>query len=180
MGKKLAFQNGNADLVREKRCELRSKLRKAKLDYKDKVEQQYFSGNAKKAWEGLNNMMGRETKKKRTPLSHPSPSFANDLNIFFGRFDTTDFSTERDTVCRSIPDYVPVTLSELDIMTSLSSIRPNSAPGPDGLRGRIVKENVHKLKGIVLKLFQYLLDSLTMPMLWKMSCIVPKSLEPLT
>lgn len=64
-----AFKSGDAVLVREKRCELRSKLRKTKIDYKDKVEHQYFSGNAKKAWEGLNVMMGRETKKKHTPVT---------------------------------------------------------------------------------------------------------------
>ena len=49
--KKHAFKIGNFELVREKKCELRSKLKKAKIEYKDKVENHYFSGNAKKAWE---------------------------------------------------------------------------------------------------------------------------------
>ena len=175
---KLAFKNGNAELVKEKRCELRSKLKRAKIEYKDKVEHHYFSGNAKKAWEGLNAMMGRETKQKHTPLSHPSPSFANDLNVFFSRFDKNDFSAERDSVCSSIPEYVPITLNEHEIVASLSCIKPNSAPGPDGLRGRVLKENIHELKGILLELFQYLLDSLTMPSAWKMSCIVPLPKKP--
>ena len=56
---------------------------RAKTEYKDKVEHHYFSGNAKKTWEGLKVMMARDSKQKRTPLSHPFPSFANDLNIFF-------------------------------------------------------------------------------------------------
>lgn len=176
--KKHAFKNGNIELLKKKRSELRSKLSKAKIEYKDKVECQYFSGNAKKAWEGLNVMMGRETKQNRTPLSHSSPSFANDLNVFFSRFDKNDFSAERDRVCRSISGYVPITLNEHDIIASLSSIKPNSAPGPDGLRGRVLKENVHELKGIVLELFQYLLNSLTMPKLWKMSYIVPIPKKP--
>lgn len=35
--KKHAFKNGNTEL-RKKRCELRAKLSKAKIEYKDKVE----------------------------------------------------------------------------------------------------------------------------------------------
>ncbi|KAK0138761.1 hypothetical protein N1851_024704 [Merluccius polli] len=35
--KKRAFLNENTELVREKRCELRSKLRKARIEYKDKL-----------------------------------------------------------------------------------------------------------------------------------------------
>jgi len=104
-------------------------------------------------------MMGRETKQNRIPLSHFSPSFANDLNVFFSRFDKNDFSVERDSVCRSISGYVTITLKEHDIIASLSSIKSNSAPGPDCLRGRVLKENVHELKGIVLELFQYLVNS---------------------
>lgn len=80
-------------------------------------------------------MMVRETKQKRDPPSHPSPSFAHDLNVFFSRFDKNDFSAERDSVCRSILGYAPITLNEHEIVASLSSIKPNSALGPDGLRG---------------------------------------------
>ena len=176
--KKHAFKNGNTELVGEKRRELRSKLRKAKREYKDKVEQHYFSGNAKKAWEGLNVMMGRETKQKRSPLSNPSPSFPNELNNFFGRFDKNDFTAERGRICKSIPEYDPIRLSEGEIVASLSRIKLNSAPGPDGLRGRVLKENIYELKGIILELFQYLLDSLTIPFSWKMSCIVPLPKKP--
>ena len=38
--KKHAFKNGNIELLKEKRCELRSKLSKAKIEYTDKIE--YF------------------------------------------------------------------------------------------------------------------------------------------
>ena len=92
---KRAFSNGNTELVREKRCELRSKLRKARIEYKDKVEKRFCSGNAKKAWEGLNQMMGREVKQKCALSSHlsHSPSFVNDLNVFYSRFDEKNLST---------------------------------------------------------------------------------------
>ena len=126
--KKHAFKNGNIELLKEKRCELRSKLSKAKIEYKDKVEYHYFSGNAKKAWEGLNVMMGRETKQKRTPLSHPSPSFAYDLNVLFSRFDKNDFSAER-SVYRSILGYAPITLNEHEIVATCLVLSPTRPRG---------------------------------------------------
>lgn len=47
--KKLAFVNGNTELVKEKRCELRAKLKKAKTEYKDKVEKHFYFDSAKRA-----------------------------------------------------------------------------------------------------------------------------------
>ena len=43
-------------------------------------------------------------------------------------------------VCRSILGLV-----NMRVPACLVS-KPNSAPGPDGLRGRVLKENVHELK----------------------------------
>ncbi len=41
------------ELIRDKRKEFRGLIRKAKLAYKDKIENRLYTGNAKKAWEGL-------------------------------------------------------------------------------------------------------------------------------
>ena len=50
-------------------------------------------GNAKDAWKGLNTMMGRNQQQK--PLTSVDLSaLANDLNRFYARFDTQDFSDE--------------------------------------------------------------------------------------
>lgn len=48
-------------------------------------------------------MMGREAKQKHAPVTHLSPSWANELNVFYSRFDKTNFCTERDEVSNSIP-----------------------------------------------------------------------------
>ena len=80
--------------------EFRKKAFLAKLEYKDTVERNLFVGNAKDAWKGLNTMMGRNQQQK--PLTSADPSaLANDLNRFYARFDTQDFSDECNTLCES-------------------------------------------------------------------------------
>ncbi len=83
--KKAAFLNGDKELVRDKRKEFRGRIRKAKLAYKDKIESRLYTGNAKKAWEGLNSIMGREKMKQVCSLQ--GAPFVEDLNVFFTRFD---------------------------------------------------------------------------------------------
>ena len=46
-------------------------------------------------------MMGRAQKQQPIKTDNPR-KFANDLNTFYARFDTTDFSSECDDVCRSL------------------------------------------------------------------------------
>lgn len=41
-GEQSAFKYGNAELVVEKRCGLKWQVRKAEIEYKDKVEHPYF------------------------------------------------------------------------------------------------------------------------------------------
>ena len=62
--KKHAFQNGDCTSVRWLNKEFRSKLKLAKLQYKDKIERTLLCGNASDAWKGLNMMMGRSRKEK--------------------------------------------------------------------------------------------------------------------
>ena len=54
-----AFLRGDQQKVKELQKEQRGLIKKAKLDYKDKVEGNLWNGNARDAWRGLNNMMGR-------------------------------------------------------------------------------------------------------------------------
>ncbi len=61
--KKLLFLQGDASSVRNLNIEFRSKVKMAKLQYKNKVEHKLLSGNASDAWKGLNTMIGRNQQK---------------------------------------------------------------------------------------------------------------------
>ena len=74
-------------------------------------------------------MMGRTRKEQ---------PFANDLNRFYARYDNIDYRGECDILCHTISSS-PVTLVESDVVRCFSRINPNKAPGPDGLRGHVMK-----------------------------------------
>lgn len=113
-----------------------AKIQKAKIDFKDKVENSFCTGNPRQAWEGVNKMMGGPKRQEDLAMDI---SFANDLNVFYGRFDAPDSKDKSDAICTNIPRNPTIQLSEEEVGTCLSRIRPHKAPGPDGLRGRVLK-----------------------------------------
>ena len=135
--KKHAFLNGDCTSVRGLNREFRSKLKLAKLQYKDKVERKLLCGNANDAWKGLNMMMGR-TRKEQPLVSDNPAKFANDLYKFYARYDNTNYSNECDVLCQTMSSS-PLTLVESDVVRCFSPINPNKAHGPGGLRGRVMK-----------------------------------------
>lgn len=71
-----------------------------------------------------------------------------------------------------------MTLAEHEIASSLACIKPNKASGPDGLRGRVLKDCTMQLKRVLTKLFQLLLYLGTVPKIRKTSNIVPIPKKP--
>ena len=59
------------------------------------------------------------------------------------------------------------------VKKSLKSIRTNKSAGPDGIRGKILKACHKELAGVFQRLFQWSLDSYTIPSLWKSSTVIP-------
>ena len=73
---------------------------------------------------GVNTMMGRKNNQQTVKRNNPC-GFANELNRFYAKFDVTDFSSERDTVCRSLVPS-PMCVEEGDVIFFLDSnpLRP--------------------------------------------------------
>ncbi len=130
--KKIAFKEGDWQKVKDLEKELRSMTRKAKMDYKDRVESELRNGNARDAWRGFNTMMGRE-QKAPSPQCDDPVKLSNELNVFYSRFDKHNFSDECDTVCAGMTP-APVTLKEQDVVTILQQVKPYKAPGQMGSR----------------------------------------------
>ena len=72
-------------------------------------------GNEKDARRGLNTMMSSKNNQQTVKNDDPR-GFANELNRFYARFDVTDFSSERDNVCRSLVPS-PVCVEEGDVIS---------------------------------------------------------------
>ena len=179
--KKAAFLSGDRQKVKELDKEFKRKARIAKREYKDKVEDKFVTGNASEAWRGLNTMMGRSQKQNRVQCND-SETFANDLNQFYARFDTHNFSQECDQLCDPLLDKINGTdvflVSEENVNSVFARINPRKATGPDGLGGRVLKECRHQLSHVFTRLFQLLLDTHYVPRIWRTSLITPVPKKP--
>ena len=164
--KKLAFLQ-DVSSFRNLNKEFRSKVKMAKLQYKNKVEHKILYGNASDAWKGLNTMMGRKQQKK--PLVSENPvKFVNDINKLYARFDINDYPDECGKLCQPLFPC-PVTLVESDVVRCFSRINPNNSTGPDGLQGRVLKVCANQLGHIFTWFFQLLLNTHSTPRSWKIS-----------
>ena len=66
-----------------------------------------------------------------------------------------------------------VTLRERDVTSVLQCVHPRKASGPDGLKGRVLKECASQLGPIFTQLFQLFLNTRFVPQAWKMATIIP-------
>lgn len=166
--KKRAFLQCDKVRMRELQKVFKRKTKLAKIRYKGDVKKKLTSGNAREAWQGLNIMMGRETKPVMGAWTDPA-SLAEQLNIFF----TLDPPTPN-------PPTEALNISEHLVTSVLCKVNPNKAAGPDRLRGRVLKDCSTQLGGVFTRLFQHLLDSGVTPEHWKESTIIaiPKKSKP--
>ena len=171
-----AFLAGDRTKVRHLTKQFQSEVTKAKLEYKNKVERKFKNTNARVAWQGLNTMMGRNTKGPQLHSDNPI-ALANELNKFYSRYDTCNYNSECDTACAGLSPE-PVEVEVHAVTKCLLRINPNKAPGPDGLGGRVLKACARQLAPMFAQLFSGFLNLPCMPRMWKTSTIVPVPKKP--
>lgn len=120
-----------------------------------------ISGNVREAWQGLNIMMSRASKSAR-PNCSSQASFTEELNLFFTRFNrhSTPHTWAPST---SSSDPPALAITEQMVTSVLGKTNANKAAGPDGLRGRVLKECSAQLGPVFTRLFQLLLDCSCVP-----------------
>ena len=78
-------KNGAADLA---------EIKRAKLQYKNKIEERLGSNNLKAAWDGVKRMTGlhkTQNKPVHIPMYKSDSDLSEALNTFFSRFDIISF-----------------------------------------------------------------------------------------
>ena len=86
MKKHRAFQNGDEREIREATKEVRAEIKKAKLQYKNKIEERLGSNNLKAAWDGVKRMIGLQKAHKKPvhlPMHKNYNELSEALNTFF-------------------------------------------------------------------------------------------------
>lgn len=95
---------------------------------------------------------------------------ANDLNRFYKRFDTCDYSAECSQVLESIATDVEVDRWEIDpisVEVVFKKVNVNKASSPDGISAFLLKTCAKELTPAWCPIFQRSVDSNTVPALWK-------------
>ncbi|TWW81279.1 hypothetical protein D4764_01G0010940 [Takifugu flavidus] len=82
--KKRAFVSGDKEELKTVQRELRRKIRQEKDNYRRKMENQLQQNNICGVWKGLKTISGFKEQKSQ-PVG--DRGWANDLNLFFNRFD---------------------------------------------------------------------------------------------
>ena len=161
--KKYAFLKGDKPKVKEMEKEFRSKAILAKINYKNKLERKLQLGLAKDAWGILNKMMGREKRKQGINYGN-NEDWANELNKFYSRFDVFNFQKECDDICSSLSPS-ELSVEEEEVISCFKRINPLKAPGPDGLKGRVLKSCADQLGHVFTYIFQLFINCHFFPVL---------------
>lgn len=153
--------------------QVKKELKLARLNYKDKVEYMLSTGKSCSAWEGVKSMVGMHFKKRHTSLDGKLDlDLSNDLNFFYNRFNSHDFSQELVFKNASL-EQNSVNVDKDMVLKLFRGIRERTSPGLDGIGGHILKNCAVQLADIFCFIFRNSLCLYKVPHLWKESIIVP-------
>ena len=154
--------------------QLNIKIRDAKTTYKNKIENMFHGNNSKDAWKGLKLLCGYGSKNSNIVTDNPL-TYANELNVFYARFDVHDHKTECEILLDSLKIDVSSTaiISQDDVLKSLKRVKINKSCGPDKISGKLLKSCADQLCEPLRVLYQSSLDQRLVPALWKLSEIIP-------
>ncbi|KAI3354462.1 hypothetical protein L3Q82_018977, partial [Scortum barcoo] len=191
--KRRAFVSGNKEELKSVQRELRRMIRKGKDCYRRKMEHQLQQNNICGVWKGLKTISGFKEPKSQ-PVG--DQGWANDLNLFFNRFDQASAPPPAQSPLLQPPSQslppVPLAppvppppshdphllLTSHQVRNALKKNRARKAAGPDGISSRLLKSCADQLCGIFGYTFNLSLKLGRVPQLWKTSCIVPVPKTP--
>lgn len=105
----------------------------------------------------------------------------SDLNTFFNRFDTQDFTQQYHKELSDLPplepsDTAPFTVE--DVRSQLTRCKPGKAPGLDSISARVLKTCASELAPVIHSLYHESYDTCKIPSLWKKATIIPIPKSP--
>ncbi|KAM7373781.1 hypothetical protein PAMA_022061 [Pampus argenteus] len=168
----IAFRTGDRDHYSAARADLRRGIKLAKAEYRRRIEVHLESNNSRQVWQGIQHL----TNYKTNPgAAEGDPALAEELNIFFARFEVTAPEAQQHHAAHS---STVLTLEEHGVRRSLRAVNPRKATGPDGVPGRVLRDCADQLAGIFTRIFNRSLAQSNVPPCLKSSIIVPVPKKP--
>ena len=149
-------------------------IKKGKKQYKDKLEKNFSEGRSQQSWENMATITGY--KKKRGEINADNEEeFSNELNKFYTRFDSHDYSKEQNSEIENNLQKIddPIQVKERDVENLFKKLNHKSASGPDNVASKTLKLCSDSLAKVYTLLMQWSFNEHYVPRLWKTSVIVP-------
>lgn len=176
--KKKIFYTGDPLEKKAVSREVRNEIRKAKIQYRDKIEEQYCSGDLRAAWQGIKQMASinqnsGQTRQLTTISGVNDADLPNAFNSFFSPFERSDFLCKISTLRMSLKPENGIAIAERKVASLFKKVNIRKAAGPDGICGRTLRHCADQLSEVFTVLFQMCAGSGYLPQLWKTSTIIP-------
>ena len=164
-----AFNSGDQEALGKSRCDLRTAIRDAKREYRDKLESTYLSSDPRRLWGGLRHITGY--KGRNSSDDQPAASLPDDLNTFYGRFEATN-PLPSARLAEDQDDYT-LSLTVADVRRELQRVNPRKSSGPDGVPGRVLRGCADQLAEVFTSIFNLSLHLSEVPTCFKQATIIP-------
>lgn len=130
------------------------------------MEEYYRDADSKSMWNGLRLIT--DNKKRNICTEQGLASLAEELNIFYARFE----SNIRSEVLLQ-GESCPIQLSVSDVYKSFKRVNAHKAPGPDNIPGRMLKACASELAVVFADIFNLSLQQSIVPTCFKRTTIIP-------
>ena len=157
-------------------------LAEGRKNYRMKLEKSLNSSNIRQAWNIMKTMTGAQTKTNSSLVTSDENKLANELNDFYCRFDSNNFSDSKFKALSNISVGNSVLeITKEQVLGIFKNVNPLKACGPDGLKGQVLKSCAEQLAEPFVEIFSTSINNHDIPSTWKSSTIipVPKVAKPL-
>ena len=176
--KEIAFRSDDKPLRNKSKRELEKCIKRAKFQYKKKIEDNLTANNSRNVWTGLQTMT--DYKMTRRSADTTDPTLPDTLNTFYSRFDTQQPPTFNVTepTTTTAPAF---TIQESDVRRNFSRLKIRKAAGPDNISPGLLRNCAAQLSVVLTDIFNMSLQSCMVPHCFKKSTIipVPKKTQPI-
>ncbi|KAL0177274.1 hypothetical protein M9458_026168, partial [Cirrhinus mrigala] len=184
-----AYRCGDKILYNQARDRLTKEIRVAKKNYSEKLKKELSANDPTSVWTGLKNIT---MYKKPPPQSVENQQMADDLNVFYCRFEkprlTPDSRSDLHFTHSPTPPATPLPPSPTtqpvlevcveDVNRVLRKQKPRKASGPDSVSPACLKVCADQLAPVITQIFNRSLELCLVPNCLKRSTIIPVPKKP--
>ncbi|KAL0157206.1 hypothetical protein M9458_048452, partial [Cirrhinus mrigala] len=184
-----AYRCGDKILYNQARNRLTKEIRVAKKNYSEKLKKELSANDPTSVWTGLKNIT---MYKKPPPQSVENQQLADDLNVFYCRFEkprlTPDSHSDLHFTHSPTPPATPLPPSPTtqpvlevcveDVNRVLRKQKPRKASGPESVSPACLKVCGDQLAPVFTQIFNRSLELCLVPNCLKCSTIIPVPKKP--